>query len=54
MRAKVAISSDSKLYYETLKNRRKRALDPRIIDNSMMVNSPSEERSELLFADMQG
>uniref|UniRef100_A0A0N5AD46 BEACH-type PH domain-containing protein n=1 Tax=Syphacia muris TaxID=451379 RepID=A0A0N5AD46_9BILA len=52
LRAKVAISRDSKLYYETLKKRR-RTIDSRILDNSMMVNSPSEEQAENFFADMQ-
>ncbi|KHN83531.1 WD repeat and FYVE domain-containing protein 3 [Toxocara canis] len=53
LRAKVAISRDSKLYYEAMKRRRSKTIDSRIVDLSAMVNTPSEERGELLFADMQ-
>lgn len=54
MRAKVAVSKDSKLYFEAMKRRRGKMLDQRIIDTSATVYTPSEERSELIFADMQG
>ncbi|VDK47032.1 unnamed protein product [Anisakis simplex] len=54
LRAKVAISKDSKLYYEAMKRRRSKTIDSRIVDQSAMINTPSEERGELLFADMQG
>lgn len=53
LRAKVAISRDSKLYYEAMKARRSKTIDNRIVDLSAMVNTPCEERTELLFADMQ-
>uniref|UniRef100_A0A914ZRD5 WD repeat and FYVE domain-containing protein 3 n=1 Tax=Parascaris univalens TaxID=6257 RepID=A0A914ZRD5_PARUN len=52
LRAKVAISKDSKLYYEAMKRRRSKTIDSRIVDLSAMVNTPCEERGELLFADM--
>ncbi|CAB3409518.1 unnamed protein product [Caenorhabditis bovis] len=42
-RAKVAISHDSKAYYEACLKHRKRTLDTRILDQSVSVMTPSEE-----------
>ncbi|OZC09884.1 hypothetical protein X798_02990 [Onchocerca flexuosa] len=53
MRAKVAVSKDSKLYYAAIKRRRGKIPEPRIIDLSAAVYTSSEERSDLLFSDMQ-
>ncbi|KAL3982042.1 Beige/BEACH domain family protein [Acanthocheilonema viteae] len=53
MRAKVAVSKDSKLYYAAIRRRRGKIPEPRIIDLSAMVYTPSEECSDLLFTDMQ-
>lgn len=50
----MAISRDSKFYYEAMKRRRAKTIDSKIIDLSAMVNTPSEERSDFLFADVQG
>uniref|UniRef100_A0A914V9C1 WD repeat and FYVE domain-containing protein 3 n=1 Tax=Plectus sambesii TaxID=2011161 RepID=A0A914V9C1_9BILA len=52
MRAKVAISRDSRIFYEKMKERRPRTIDPRIFDQSTMINTPSEEKV-FLFRDMQ-
>lgn len=54
MRAKVAVSKDSKLYYAAVKRRRGKILEPRIIDLSAAVYTPCEECSDLLFTNMQG
>lgn len=54
MRAKVAVSKDSKLYYAAIKRRRGKISEQRIIDLSATVYTPSEECSDLLFTDMQG
>lgn len=54
MRAKVAISKDSKLYYAAVKRRRGKIPEPRIIDLSATVYTPSEECSDPLFTDVQG
>ncbi|KAM3726430.1 WD repeat and FYVE domain-containing protein [Dirofilaria immitis] len=53
IRAKVAVSKDSKLYYAAVKRRRGKISEQRIIDFSVTVYTPSEERSDLLFTDMQ-
>ncbi|VDN02986.1 unnamed protein product [Thelazia callipaeda] len=53
MRAKVAVSKDSRLYYEAMKRRRGKMVEHRIIDLSSTVFTPSEERSDLFFSDMQ-
>ncbi|VDN90901.1 unnamed protein product [Brugia pahangi] len=53
MRAKVAVSKDSKLYYEAIKQRRGKIPEQRIIDLSSTVYTTSEECSDLLFTDMQ-
>ncbi|CAI4227406.1 unnamed protein product [Auanema sp. JU1783] len=47
IRAKVAISKDSKLYYEACVLRRSRTMDSRIIDQAVTVTTPSEEQSPL-------
>ncbi|CAI5448055.1 unnamed protein product [Caenorhabditis angaria] len=53
-RAKVAISHDSKLYYEQCSKFRKRILDVRIIDSSATVSTPSEEKTAIFtsFTDL--
>ncbi|CAI2350201.1 unnamed protein product [Caenorhabditis sp. 36 PRJEB53466] len=44
-RAKVAVSLDSKPYYEACLRHRKRTLDTRIIDSSVSITSPSDDAS---------
>ncbi|VDN29256.1 unnamed protein product, partial [Gongylonema pulchrum] len=51
MRAKVAISRDSKLYYEAVKRRRARMLDQRIIDMSATVSSSMIRRVSIKHAE---
>uniref|UniRef100_A0A1I7VIR8 WD repeat and FYVE domain-containing protein 3 n=1 Tax=Loa loa TaxID=7209 RepID=A0A1I7VIR8_LOALO len=53
IRAKVAVSKDSKLYYAAIKRRRRKIPEQRIIDVSATVYTPSEECSDLFFTDMQ-
>ncbi|VDM14916.1 unnamed protein product [Wuchereria bancrofti] len=53
MRAKVAVSNDSKLYYAAIKRRHGKIPEQRIIDLSSTVYTPSDECSDLLFTDMQ-
>ncbi len=49
----MAISRDSRYYYERMKERRIRTMDSRIIDMTTMVNTPNEEKV-FVFRDMQG
>ncbi|PAV81676.1 hypothetical protein WR25_17284 isoform D [Diploscapter pachys] len=44
MRAKVAISHDSKLYYQASLQRRARILDTRIIDTDMAICTPNDDK----------
>uniref|UniRef100_A0AC35ES16 BEACH-type PH domain-containing protein n=1 Tax=Panagrolaimus sp. PS1159 TaxID=55785 RepID=A0AC35ES16_9BILA len=45
MRAKVAISKDSKTYYERMKKRRFRTMDERIVDTSTVITSSANDDS---------
>lgn len=50
LKGKVAVSRDSKLFYEAQKSRRPRALDSRILDTTAAtVSSPSDERPPFHF-----
>ncbi|MFH4977645.1 hypothetical protein AB6A40_004354 [Gnathostoma spinigerum] len=53
LRTKFAVSRDSKIYYEVMKKRRSKTMDSRIVDNSTSMESPSDDRAELLFTDLQ-
>ncbi|VDO22519.1 unnamed protein product [Haemonchus placei] len=52
MRAKVAISRDSELYYNACRRRRGRIMDSRIIDYSVAISTPSEEKPAFTFCDL--
>ncbi|KAK6037240.1 hypothetical protein COOONC_25255 [Cooperia oncophora] len=52
MRAKVAISRDSELYYNSCRKRRGRIMDSRIIDYSVTISTPSEEKPAFTFCDL--
>lgn len=54
MRAKVAISRDSALYFAACQRRRARTMDSRIVDQSATVSTPSEESAggAMSFADL--
>ncbi|KIH63773.1 Beige/BEACH domain protein [Ancylostoma duodenale] len=52
MRAKVAISRDSELYFNACRRRRGRIMDTRIIDYSVAISTPSEEKPAFTFCDL--
>ncbi|ETN78724.1 hypothetical protein NECAME_10189 [Necator americanus] len=52
MRAKVAISRDSELYFNACRRRRGRIIDTRIIDYSVAISTPSEEKPAFTFCDL--
>ncbi|VDO70449.1 unnamed protein product [Heligmosomoides polygyrus] len=52
MRAKVAISRDSELYFNACRKRRGRIMDTRIIDYSVAISTPSEEKPAFTFCDL--
>lgn len=52
MRAKVAISRDSELYYNACRRRRGRIMNSRIIDYSVTISTPSEENPAFTFCDL--
>ncbi|KJH49519.1 Beige/BEACH domain protein [Dictyocaulus viviparus] len=52
MRAKVAISRDSELYFNACRRRRGRVMNARIIDYSVTVSTPSEEKPAFTFCDL--